>query len=548
MKNLLLLTLIMLFALSSAVSADVIQLNASESTQTITDHWTDDSYHRPSMMYDENFATYDYPVGFYEATIYYNYSTSAYGTNIVNASWNITSTDGYSNVVYLPSECINNPLELKATAHFVVGDKTFWSCYTSSLNWLLLDSMNPISASIAEQSLTIENETAPAPPSCVIDCPGENCIFHDFMTYSDSFENCSYQMNPPSNLVPISFDGGYAFYASDDSYDLFMHDINYAQNSWDRVWDSYNIFWGCAAGQCEPFYDYPGQLQHQLIYQRQNSNDYSMYDVTFYYDGTSHEITGFYLARENYYLSFCTNCFEPYVGGHKIDIYSFNGETTQTFYNVTSGLNQLYEANSISIFIDGAAVAYNLPTLKDYLPGDLPRRTNYLISKQGLIYNLDIYGAVDVPPIVETDYKDNNEFCSENSECLSQFCYAGKCDGMAGGASCTKDDNCLSDSCNNGLCSNPGIWKAIDSKTKSLAGDSELDLTLISIGIICGLFFLAVFISKGQAWGFMAGGAIGLILMFFFTFAGWMSPFVFIAAIMLLAGGIFYMLFSKSGG
>jgi hypothetical protein len=542
----LLLVFIMLIALSCFVSADTIQLNASDATHMVTDHWVTNPGYTSDKMYDEDWTTYSYPVGFYEASIFWWYSTDSYGL-ITNASWNITSTDGYSNIVYLPSACLNNPIKLKATGHFIVGDKTFWSCYTSSYNWLLLDSMNPSAATISEQSLTIENETAPAPPSCSLTCPGETCIFFDDMTYADSFANCSYVMNPESNLIPTIFYDVYSLYA-DQKYELFMHDVNYAGNTFLDVYDTYSLFWGCAAGQCEPFWDTSGHFQHQLIYQRQNSNDYSKYDITFYYDVSTHYITGFYLTPENYYESFCTDCFEPYAGGHKIEIYSYNGETTKTFYNVTLGAYQVFSPDSISIFIDGIAVAYNVPALVSYQPGDLPKKTNYIISKQVLMYSPSIYGGVMTPPITETDYKDNNDFCSDDSECLSQYCYIGKCTGMAGGASCTKDENCLSGECKNGLCSNPGLWKIIDTKAKSLAGDSEADLTLVSIFIILLVFGLAVYVAKGAAWGFAAGGAIGLILMFFFTFSGWMSPFVFIAAIMLLLGGIFYMLFHQSGG
>lgn len=543
--------ILFLLAFAFSAMADEITITGSQMDHAITDHWTDDSYNHPYFMWDDNWATYDYPVGFYEASVYWNATTNQ---TITDGIWRVKTSGGYEQNISLPSQCWGSTIILKATSHFVVGAKNFFSCYTSTLTWQLLASLDPTSAGISEQELILTTE-APAPlPTCQLTCPGDKCMFYDHMDYADSFTNCSYDMQPYlTGLVPTAWEGAGAVFYNADALDFFIHDINYAPNYYNDVYDSFSVFWGCAAGQCEPFYDASNQIQHQLIYQDSGTQqEYAAYDVLFYYDppGT---IYGYYLHPDNYYESFCTNCFEAYAGGHKIEILSFNSQqTSQSFFNATSGSLQLYKPNTITILIDSVAVAYDLPMAHPINSDQyavLAKRTNYMIGQAVLLYNFEIRGNDLISPIQNgTGSKANYDYCTSASECLSQYCLNGRCQGKAGSEPCTANQQCASGTCSANKCTNPGIWAVIDSNAKLYAGTGSLDLTLVSIIVIILIFVGAVILAKGSIWGFAAGGAISFILLFFFTFAGWMAPFVFIAVIFLLALGVFgYLLLNKGG-
>lgn len=529
-----------------------ITLNASDMTHSISDHWVYDSGYTPDKMYDNNWATYSYPVGFYEATVYWTADTSAYGT-ITDAVWRIKGGSAEQNVT-LPSECRNNPLELKATAHFVIGDKTFWSCKTSSETWSLVASMSPDSSTIYEQSLTITNlSEAPSYPTCRLGCPTTNCMFYDRMNYTDSFANCSYsiwstQPPHPDTIVPTVLGENFYGLLAPNYMDLFDHDINYAGNYFNEVYDTYTVFWGCAAGQCEPFYDTSGQLEHSLIYKDFTSSaDIASYHVVFYYDpyGT---IYGFYETNETLF-PFCTSCFEAYASYHKIEIRSFNFDTpTKTFVN---GTLQYYARNSFSIFIDGTPVAYNLPLANTLTSGhvNIPKITSYSISKAVVLTALEIEGRTGFGETNTTENLGVGTPCNTNSECLTGLCEYHYCGLKSGNMPCTSDSQCISGECVNSRCTRADLWTMLDTSKTQQFGSGTSTNNFISLFLMIGIAIGMIILGKGSMGAMIASGASFIGLAIFFTLVGWLSPFIMIGAfIIMIIITILLVIIMRPGG
>lgn len=125
--------------------------------------------------------------------------------------------------------------------------------------------------------------------------------------------------------------------------------------------------------------------------------------------------------------------------------------------------------------------------------------------------------------------------CSDDSECISDYCLRGVCAFKPYKMACSDSYECLSSSCVNGFCTQAGLVTKMDSAKNEWFGSDSGTSNLIALIII--LFFSVLI---GIANIFL--GFIGLIVLsMFFTIIGWLNPFLLIgffvftiASIMLL--------------
>jgi len=545
MKQILFVIPIILILMAVCAGAESIQLNASQSATPdyspdgYGNHWVANSGYDETKLSDENWATYSYPVGFYTAAVSYNYDVSSYGA-ITGAFAALETGDHHYYNLTLPSACYNqNNIQMTYTlGSFSLavycnesGTNTLIHTYSGlDANWLF------------EQSLNIET----ALPTCNLGCPSSNCIFFDNMNYTSPFESCGYQIEPQfQNLTPA-----YNYFFSPVTSDL-QHPYLQPAAFYPKVSDKFHLNFIATAGNsglCN-FLEQSGFLEHQLIYQS-GLNSVPAYDITFYYDTSSHQVSIYSLMPGNYLETIAANALNPYYDT-AIEIDSYYYQTpTEKFYNTTSSQWQYFNANSYSIYIDGTPIAYNVPMPNNFTAGNsyIPKTFDYYASNCVLFGNLDIAGNSGFNQQNQTTLKQNNDFCNSDADCISDYCIYGKCSGKSGGADCAFNEQCLSGACNSGKCSNPGAWNTIDSGVKSLFGSGTLDLSLISILIILLIGGALILITKGAIAGIVAALGISLILLFFFTFAGWLAPFIFVACILfILLGVLLFFIISQRG-
>ena len=137
---------------------------------------------------------------------------------------------------------------------------------------------------------------------------------------------------------------------------------------------------------------------------------------------------------------------------------------------------------------------------------------------------------------------DVNSPCNSASECNSGKCLNGFCSLKVASEVCSANAECLSGSCVNTMCTKPSIWQLVDGSKTEQFGDDSNSNNFISLFLM--LFIMGVMIFVGRnAIAVFAGIIVFIVLGFFFTIVGWLSPFILLAMILgLLIIFIFFMI------
>ena len=141
---------------------------------------------------------------------------------------------------------------------------------------------------------------------------------------------------------------------------------------------------------------------------------------------------------------------------------------------------------------------------------------------------------------------DENEICTDNSECDSGYCLGGVCTLAPEGYSCTSDDQCTSGDCSNGECTKPAVDDALEGFFASMLGDDPATLNFIAIMIIVIIFALvsaSLFYMTGSAGiSVVIGGVASLLACLLLLVWGWLSGWIFLIGFLFLLGIGFILL------
>lgn len=254
----------------------------------------------------------------------------------------------------------------------------------------------------------------------------------------------------------------------------------------------------------------------------------------------------------------CSGCFTPGASAHfKITMYGADA-TSYIMFNSTSATFQPIYPNTFMVQINSVNLSFNLPLSEVSEDGaNLPDFADfYMYGGPITLDNYILYsGVVNLPQVLVNEtglpYKQLNEKCSTDSECLTRLCSSGSCSKKDFGASCVNYFECISGKCTNNLCEKPSWWQWIDFGKSITAGNDSNTNNLISLIISIVLAGLTIFagakLGAGSA-SIIAGIGVLTISLLFFTLVLWLSAFIFIVYFMALAiaGGIAYLW--SSGG
>ena len=143
-----------------------------------------------------------------------------------------------------------------------------------------------------------------------------------------------------------------------------------------------------------------------------------------------------------------------------------------------------------------------------------------------------------------------SEYCSNDLECLTGYCYYNKCSQKIGNMACSSDSDCLSLDCANGVCTDAGIVASLtQKKDNTFGGDINSSIFVCVFIMLCILLGLAVVSYKvGTLIPLFIGLAVDEILIIVFAFWGWLPPWILIMNIVLGVLIILMNFLFKRGG
>lgn len=522
--------LIISLLLTVFVAAEM-QLNASNAVYVSTFQ-----YDNSTAVIDDDFSTCSAPT--YPNNVgwaYFDYDTSLF-LNTQNFTFFYQTGSTIFNLS-LPTSCTaTDYIQLKFSLTAYSGYFQMY-CFYSGQYWLI-GTANTGDYNFCGQYMSFDYSGL-ATPLPDLTCPTNNCIFHDEFNYTVPVTDYGWVVEPQFlNITPMSD----LFYPP-QTLELY-HDISVA-HYYNKNYDTYNLWFIGTAGNADcngGYYEASGYNEHKLIYLDYIDNQLkTVYDITFYYDTSTHLISGYSLLPDNTLNSFCADCFSPYYQA-TIEIYSFNNDAiTDKFFNVTSGLLQPYLPNTFSVLINSVPVAYNIPMSENLTDGhsNLIKNNYYITSRCIGLDTIDIYGFTTAIIPISNGSRQIGDSClnqnhiSNNALCASGKCSYGKCALLLNNEPCTTDVYCLSGSCNNGFCSNPGQWALINAGTKELFGGNSNDFLFVAIFVLIIIGGGIIIASGGNIWGIVLAGGFFFVGLMFFVVVGWVSPFFLIGGIIL---------------
>jgi hypothetical protein len=117
-------------------------------------------------------------------------------------------------------------------------------------------------------------------------------------------------------------------------------------------------------------------------------------------------------------------------------------------------------------------------------------------------------------------YKDNNEVCSSNAQCLSGVCRSGRC-------------------------VKSSLWQNIDASKNVNFGDDEKTNNFLSIGTL--VLIGGTLIASGTSIGIICGGFFVAIFGVFFVYVGWLSFWIYALGMLGAIVGIVFVVILKKG-
>jgi hypothetical protein len=237
----------------------------------------------------------------------------------------------------------------------------------------------------------------------------------------------------------------------------------------------------------------------------------------------------------------------------------------------------IYNINSTS---NGLTKIYNLTSLtssSELYPISLYTKLNYsndllVFSNSNIIgYKLsspsstcgdNVCSSLETPLICPVDcpieqanatsnIKITGEYCTDNSQCISNSCSFNKCVLLGFSEACTFSSQCLSGSCLNSVCTDPGSSAVLKQTANNIFGFSDSDgifFYLLVAGVILIIGFI-VCVNVSSVVPIVMAMVFDVIILVAFTFMliipGW---FLLVTMILLmLIAFIIFMIFSPQG-
>jgi hypothetical protein len=404
-----------------------------------------------------------------------------------------------------------------------------------------------------------------------------NGVNHKFIYSNIQFSDYNYTVNCPANPdYPVFAEDDFNYVGEVDSCYWFPTPVNHVSTFNNKL--CYD-----ATGTSETFYHWL-QGQNNKYSAPVFTEEFTLYlNNNSYFEKSLDFLIGDGGLRKSYVLDFftvggvgsvsynvvvngstysqslCSDCFDV-TTGNGVKIISYGKDATgQSAFNSSSGGLSNVQVNTYSLQINGLEIFFNLPILESSPDGsNIPGRNIITFSGgYGCIDDYTIYSGLDInaEPITQVEgvpFLNIGERCAANWNCFTGFCnFLSECDKKSFGATCSGNFECVSGKCAGGFCTKASLWQNVDA-IKTNAGGSDTNSNNM-IALIVALV-LGIALAGGLAYmgagivAIMGGGAVFFIALVFFTIVGWLSPFILIAAIIVLVLLFALVILIKSGG
>ena len=207
---------------------------------------------------------------------------------------------------------------------------------------------------------------------------------------------------------------------------------------------------------------------------------------------------------------------------------------SSSFHTVKIKIIRLASSTQYWVYTDGA-----LQYVENQTGGCASPPLNFTAYMSGLI-------TAPYTSLYSENYLDNYEMgaisvtnatgagCSVDSACDSGYCQYGFCALKPGGQSCSDDTQCISGICTNEKCAAASTWAMIEASAAENGAGDAASKNFLAMLIIFGLPVILALALRAAMNVYTAAILMTLMLglAFFFTFVGWLNPFILLAFIL----------------
>lgn len=125
---------------------------------------------------------------------------------------------------------------------------------------------------------------------------------------------------------------------------------------------------------------------------------------------------------------------------------------------------------------------------------------------------------------------ETGDTCNEDADCEVGVCQYGICRPGGRGEYCDESEDCISGICSNNVCTAGTLFQNLNAMKNEQVGEDSQSANLIALFFMIGVPVAVIF--AGRSMFAVAGGMVLYFgLAFFFTFIGWLSPFILVGSI-----------------
>jgi len=528
LKNLILfLSVFLLCASFASAEYKITQFNASNAAVTCVGGWIPSD----ARAHDDNFLTNSTTLPGSAGNCVFNFPII---NGFINATMLSKMSTSTATVTQIPASCFyKSRLNLTATSSYTaIGDTVFIQCNNGTGQQAIRADGNgdgPGQDDFYELYVNITYTDA-------TDCPGKpgTPVFaEDAFNYFSTLDSCGYIMSPYTGITPtagqlcldtatypgeeskfyLPFQGNaYSSEIFTEEYTLTLANTTYLFKSFDFL--------------------------------AEDGGSRTAYALVFQYAAGHGQISVINNASGQDTL--CSDCWAPaFPRAVKVVMYGPLA-TGYTVLNISGGTIGAIQPNTIAVFVNGS-VFFNIPILEpaSISGSNIPRFSNLeLFGGSVCMDNYKLYAGTASTPQIEFNttgipFLQIGDRCSLDWECYTGYCdYLHSCSRKSWRTPCVNDFECVSLKCSAGFCSKATLWQNVDASKDEGVGDDEATNNLISItvSIFMGLVVGFVLFKIGGGWVAAVGaGVVTLAMMFFFVIVSWLSPWILVANILVLA-------------
>jgi hypothetical protein len=142
--------------------------------------------------------------------------------------------------------------------------------------------------------------------------------------------------------------------------------------------------------------------------------------------------------------------------------------------------------------------------------------------------------------------------CVNNSQCLSGQCIDYRCSYLSVNQVCSVDTQCLSTACTNGKCEQSSLSQNLNQAKNEWFGYDDMTANIIALCITLVMTLVIVVVVVMISGSGVISGVSGFIVfasnLVFWTFFGWLNPFILFSIVILIVGLAMLYIFMKSQG